>query len=105
MSLSSGKQCLIGALVLCLASSTAAASVSLFPPAYTFDNGTRVALTSNLNWDVNRISDAAPGTGDDDGWRRREIGALIREDGVFDANAFYDIHNKMWLDAALRVET
>ena len=92
------------ALAFGLVSSTAAATTTALPPSYTFDNGVRIALSSNLNWDINRISDAAPGTGDDDGWRRQEVSMLFRKDGVFDANVFYDFHNKYW-DAALRVET
>ena len=96
---------LTACLILMLATSAATATGTALPPSYTFDDGTRIALTSNLNWDINRISDAVPGTGDDEGWRRQEIGVLARKEGVFDLAVFYDIHNEAWLDAALRVET
>lgn len=77
----------------------------LYPPQATLADGTVIALTANLAWDINRI-DGGPADGQDDqDWRRKEAGLLVRKDGVYDLAVFYDFHNEAWLDAALRVET
>lgn len=82
-----------------------AADIKAFPPQVTLSDGTVIALTTNLAWDINRIDGGPAEDQDDQDWRRKEVGLLARKDGVYDLAVFYDVHNEMWLDAALRVQT
>ena len=91
------------ALALLPAIAQADSAVS-WPPRWQIDDISALTLTTNLAWDNTRVDDA-DGIGDDHGWRRRELGMNYRRDGLFDINVLYDLHNQLWLDAAVRVET
>ena len=91
--------------LLALPTLAAAQTSVAWPPRVTFADGTRLALSTNLAWDIARVDDDGTGVADDQGWRRRELGVSLRRDGVYDINVLYDLHNELWLDAAVRVET
>ena len=96
--------CLTGALAAGMLFAVSLPATA-FSPQWQLAGNTTFAVTANLAWDINRVEDPSPGMTDDEGWRRREVGLSLRKNGVFDVNAFYDLHSEQWIDTALRIET
>ncbi|MCW4455174.1 porin [Flavobacterium sp. MXW15] len=76
-----------------------------WPPRLTFADGSELSLGGNLAWDVNRFDDDGTALEDDQDWRRREFGIVLKRKGVYDLTVAYDFHGKTWMDAALRLES
>ncbi|KAF1716104.1 OprO/OprP family phosphate-selective porin [Pseudoxanthomonas wuyuanensis] len=87
---------------------SAAAHGSIWPPKYTFGNGTELAATGNFGYDFNAFSGNGYGNAaldDDHDWRRREFGLTLKRKGVYDFVAVFDFQPKTWSDVALRLES
>lgn len=81
------------------------AQSSVFPPHTTLPDGTRIALSANLAWDVNHLESSSRPDRHADDWRRQEVGLVARKPGIFDLQVFYDLHNEMWLGVVVGLPT
>lgn len=89
---------------------SAAAQGSVWPPRYTFGDGTELSATGNYAYDLNEISGDGYGSAatrfeDDRDWRRKEFGIAVKRKGLYDLVAVFDFQPKTWSDVALRLES
>lgn len=81
------------------------AQSAAFPPHTTLPDGSLLALSANLAWDVNHLASSGRPDRHGDDWRRQEVGLVARKPGAFDLQVFYDLHNKMWLGVVVGLPT
>lgn len=94
------------AIAACLAPAVShAQSATPWSPKWTAQDGTQLTFGANFAWDISRIDDGPADGQDAQDWRRREVGMNVGKPGVYDINVIYDLENKIWLDAAVGVET
>lgn len=94
-------------LALCLAATPALASAADFdnwPTKVAFSDGTELAATGNIAYDLNDFSGNS-GIEDADAVRRKEFGATLKKKGVYDAMVYFDFQSDTWLDVFVRVES
>ncbi|MDC6679109.1 OprO/OprP family phosphate-selective porin, partial [Leclercia adecarboxylata] len=60
-----------------------------WPTKTTFSDGTGLAATANIAYDLNDFSGGS-GIEDADAVRRKEFGATLKKKGVYDAMVYYD---------------
>lgn len=91
--------CLIAAPV-----AATAADWDNWPTKTTFSDGTELAATANIAYDLNDFSGNS-GIEDADAVRRKEFGATLKKKGVYDAMVYYDFQADTWLDVYVRLES
>ncbi|MCC7633828.1 OprO/OprP family phosphate-selective porin [Stenotrophomonas rhizophila] len=94
-------------LALCLAATPLLASAADFdnwPTKVAFSDGTELAATANIAYDLNDFSGGS-GIDDADAVRRKEFGATLKKKGVYDAMVYYDFQADTWLDVYVRLES
>lgn len=92
------------ALCACAAVPAFAADAQAWPPKIKFDNDITLSATGNFAWDNAHFS-GTPQISDENGMRRREFGATLKRDGVWDAMVYFDFESKSWLDVFVRFES
>jgi len=92
------------ALCACTAVPALAAEAQAWPPKITFGNDITLNATGNFAWDHADFS-GTPQLGSENGMRRREFGATMKQDGVWDAMVYFDFESKSWLDVYVRFES
>ncbi|MDF2818093.1 MAG: porin [Stenotrophomonas rhizophila] len=75
-----------------------------WPTKVAFSDGTELAATANIAYDLNDFS-GADAFEDDDAVRRKEFGATLKKKGVYDAMVYYDFQADTWLDVFFRFES
>lgn len=75
-----------------------------WPTKVAFSDGTELAATANIAYDLNDFSGNS-GIEDADAVRRKEFGATLKKKGVYDAMVYYDFQSDTWLDVYVRVES
>ena len=75
-----------------------------WPTKTTFSDGTELAATANIAYDLNDFSGGS-GIDDADAVRRKEFGATLKKKGVYDAMVYYDFQADTWLDVFVRFES
>jgi len=75
-----------------------------WPTKTTFSDGTELAATANIAYDLNDFSGGS-GIDDADAVRRKEFGATLKKKGVYDAMVYYDFQSDTWLDVFVRFES
>ncbi|MBU2049774.1 MAG: porin, partial [Gammaproteobacteria bacterium] len=75
-----------------------------WPTKTTFSDGTELAATANIAYDLNDFSGGS-GIDDADAVRRKEFGATLKKKGVYDAMVYYDFQADTWLDVFVRLES
>ena len=92
------------ALCACAPLSALAVEAQPWPPKLTFGNEITLSATGNFAWDHADFS-GTPQLGSENGMRRREFGATMKQDGVWDAMVYFDFESKSWLDVFVRFES
>ena len=75
-----------------------------WPTKVAFSDGTELAATANIAYDLNDFS-GSDRFEDDDAVRRKEFGATLKKKGVYDAMVYYDFQADTWLDVFFRFES
>lgn len=98
------------ATALCLAMAAPAVhaaqegSFDKWPVSFDTGNGNVFSFTGNFAYDYNDFSGDSR-LEDKDFMRRKEFGATLKKDGVYDAMVYFDFQTHTWLDVYLRMET
>jgi phosphate-selective porin OprO and OprP len=92
------------ALCACTAVPAVAAEAQAWPPKINFGNDVTLNATGNFAWDNAHFS-GTPQLDNESGMRRREFGATMKKDGVWDAMVYYEFETQTWYDVFVRFES